>query len=208
VRLIAILKKGMAAKLFNLLLIFFFIKSSTLKTATIKDVHMNKKFSCEEVSKYTLSVKSQIQCAHICLRKNCTLVNYNTETTFENCEVLSYTSACSIVLWQKNWLAITVQPKETTTGLGYIGCYKDGGQRALPSPQSLQKSLGTFTEQCINKCRSLNYPYAGLQYYYQCFCGEEYDKYGKADESLCNYLCRDSSGSFCGGSWKNSVYKT
>ena len=89
----------------------------------------------------------------------------------------------------------------------YIGCYKDGGSRALTSQQTLNANLGSYTQQCIDKCRSLNHPYAGLQYYYQCFCGTTYDKHGKADEAQCNAQCRDSSGTICGGTWRNSVYK-
>ena len=93
-------------------------------------------------------------------------------------------------------------------GLAYIGCYNDGGDRALPSFQAIDVSLGDLTQQCITKCRSLNHPYAGLQYFAQCCCGTTFDKHGKTAESACNTLCRDTSGRFCGGAWKNSVYKT
>ena len=89
----------------------------------------------------------------------------------------------------------------------YIGCYKDDRIRALPSEQILNQELGSLTQQCIDKCRNLNHPYAGLQYFSHCFCGSAYDKYGKVDESYCNTQCRDSSGQFCGGTWINSVYK-
>ena len=109
-RVVAIVKKNMAGKLIDLILILFFIKNSTLKKAIVDDVYMNKKFSCEGVPKYSFSVKSQIQCVHLCLRKNCTLVNYNTdETTTENCEVFPDSDSCSAVVWQENWAAIIIQ---------------------------------------------------------------------------------------------------
>ena len=88
-----------------------------------------------------------------------------------------------------------------------MGCYKDDKDRALPSQQPLNKQLGKLTEQCIEKCRSLNHPYAALQYSTECFCGTTYDKYGKVNESLCNTECQDSSGMNCGGTWNMSVYR-
>ena len=94
------------------------------------------------------------------------------------------------------------------SGLEYIGCYYDASERALPSFQILDISLGKLAEQCIEKCRSLNHPFAGLQHKSQCFCGTTFSRYGKADDPKCNTLCADSSGRYCGGIWKNSVYKT
>ena len=61
---------------------------------------------------------------------------------------------------------------------------------------------------CIALCRADNYPYAGLQYFDQCWCGHSYDKYKVLPESSCNTICKDSSGKMCGGSWANSVYRT
>ena len=80
--------------------------------------------------------------------------------------------------------------------------------RALPALQVLDTSLGKLREQCINICRSLEHPYAGLQFYEECHCGTTYDKHGKADESECDFLCTGSSDEICGGHLKLSVYKT
>ena len=48
--------------------------------------------------------------------------------------------------------------------------------------------------------------FAGLQYSRECFCDNNYDDYGTADN--CNMACSGDSGQTCGGSWALSVYKT
>ena len=49
------------------------------------------------------------------------------------------------------------------------------------------------------------YLYAGVQFGSQCFCGNEYDKYGEA--SNCNMECRGDKKQLCGGVWANQVYQ-
>ncbi|XP_065060448.1 neurogenic locus notch homolog protein 1-like [Rhopilema esculentum] len=94
------------------------------------------------------------------------------------------------------------------TALDYVGCYKDSGTRALPHVRGLEVSAGHLTANCIRACFASNQPYAGLQYHSQCFCGSSYNIYRKDDESTCSTKCRDSTGMYCGGSWRNSVYRT
>ena len=93
----------------------------------------------------------------------------------------------------------------------YVGCYKDQRNgRALPVRITKIKKYSTegITEQCINECKRLGHPYAGLQYSDQCYCGIMYNKYGTSVESKCDKKCKDHSGKMCGGHYKNSVYKT
>ncbi|XP_065067425.1 fibropellin-1-like isoform X1 [Rhopilema esculentum] len=94
------------------------------------------------------------------------------------------------------------------TALDYVGCYKDYDPRALPHVRGLDVSAGHLTANCIQACFTSNQPYAGLQAGRQCFCGTSYDRYWKESESSCSSQCQDSTGMYCGGSWRNSVYRT
>ena len=51
------------------------------------------------------------------------------------------------------------------------------------------------------------FQYAGVQHSSECFCGNEYDKYGRAAAGDCNMACAGNSSQICGGGWRNSVYK-
>ena len=95
------------------------------------------------------------------------------------------------------------------SALEYMGCYIDvKNNRSLASFQYLRTANGYFNRQCVDICSSLNHPYAGLQYYDECWCGTTYDKNGRANDSECNTPCRDSSGIMCGGGARLSVYKS
>ncbi|XP_065067468.1 fibropellin-3-like isoform X2 [Rhopilema esculentum] len=94
------------------------------------------------------------------------------------------------------------------TALDYTGCYIDTFTRALPYAKQLDISVGHLTVNCIQACFASNQAYAGLQNHKECFCGSSYNIYGKGDESTCSSICRDSTGMYCGGTWRNSVYKT
>ena len=47
------------------------------------------------------------------------------------------------------------------------------------------------------------FKYAATQFTSHCFCGDSYDKYGKANN--CNMKCA-ASAETCGGAWANQVY--
>ena len=60
-----------------------------------------------------------------------------------------------------------------------------------------------------------NAPARGLQNGDLCFCGNDFDKYGRADDSECNIKCRrldektiitGNAFDSCGGRWRNVVY--
>ena len=92
---------------------------------------------------------------------------------------------------------------------GYIGCYIDAGDRAMPDVHTrVDRNLGCSIQQCITKCRAKNHQYAGLQYFDHCFCSNSYDKHGPGTEASCNTPCHDGTSRMCGGGWRNSVYRT
>lgn len=63
-------------------------------------------------------------------------------------------------------------------------------------------------ESCINKCVSLGYSVAGLQYFYQCFCDDILRNGAElaSDDAQCNTACAGNSTQMCGGPNRNSVY--
>jgi len=85
---------------------------------------------------------------------------------------------------------------------GYVGCFTDESNRALPAFQG----SGFGRQACINRCFSLNYVYSGSQYFGECFCGNNLG-YTQVADTECNTPC-NSGGGFCGGAWRNSIFTT
>ena len=102
-----------------------------------------------------------------------------------------------------------------------IGCYIDDktldDNFRLVKPRALAYQVARFQtkQDCIDQCGDKGFLYAGFQNGDLCFCGNDYDKYGRADDSECNIKCRtpDQPVEFtekefdsCGGRWRNAVY--
>ena len=102
-----------------------------------------------------------------------------------------------------------------------IGCYKDDkaldDNFRLVQPRALGYEIQHFSskQDCVDQCADRGFPYAGLQNGDLCFCGNTFDKYGRADDKECNIKCRkpddpveyvENSFESCGGRWRNSVY--
>ena len=95
-----------------------------------------------------------------------------------------------------------------------IGCYVDApardmiptiyinpGYTMIPSNQP-EGSI----EHCISKCSDDGHLYAGVQAGSTCFCSDTFGSYGTG--TGCTYVCNDLTDDFCGGSWRNLVFKT
>jgi hypothetical protein len=85
---------------------------------------------------------------------------------------------------------------------GYVGCFTDDWNRALPAYQG----AGFGSQACVDTCRNQGYAYAGSQYYDQCFCGNALG-YSQVSDAECNTPC-NVGGGYCGGAWRNSIYAT
>ena len=46
-----------------------------------------------------------------------------------------------------------------------------------------------------------------MQYRGECWGGNSYGKHGKRPDSECNMKCKKDNSRFCGGSWRNNVFK-
>ena len=87
----------------------------------------------------------------------------------------------------------------------YIGCYIDKGTRALP--HHVTSAADMTIEKCLSHCRSFgDVLFAGVQSSNQCFCGNDYDRYGEVAETQCRRICQGNTQQYCGGTWRNSVY--
>ncbi len=47
----------------------------------------------------------------------------------------------------------------------------------------------------------------GLQFGYECRCGDLYGKYGQVADSECATQCADNRSEICGDGEKNSIYE-
>ena len=81
----------------------------------------------------------------------------------------------------------------------FIGCFVDKGLRDLP------ESMGVMTtDECLEACRNGGYTFIGRQYYDQCFCGDNFGKYGSAND--CGNGCLSQTGFY--GGYRNCVFRT
>ena len=96
-----------------------------------------------------------------------------------------------------------------TDNFGYYhGCYRDkiSGLRTLPS--NYMKSSSDMTiEMCLCHCFKAGRAFAGVQYHFECFCGDILPPI-QVPEEECNAPCRGNSSQMCGGAERNSVYGT
>jgi WSC domain-containing protein/List-Bact-rpt repeat protein len=88
------------------------------------------------------------------------------------------------------------------TPSGYLGCYTDDTTRALPN---LLGSSNETVESCKQKASNAGYAYAGLQWYGQCWAGNNLG-YTRVPDGQCNTLCTANQNEVCGGAWHNSIY--
>ncbi|HEX2254322.1 MAG TPA: WSC domain-containing protein [Thermoanaerobaculia bacterium] len=84
---------------------------------------------------------------------------------------------------------------------GYVGCFTDDPDRALPH------GLGSVddVETCVDRARANDLAYAGLQWYGECWGGDA-ARYSQVGDGECNTPC--TSGQMCGGEWRNSIFAT
>jgi WSC domain len=84
----------------------------------------------------------------------------------------------------------------------YLGCWKDNYNFEAMEHYA-GREFGVDT--CIAYCRGKDYPYAGISFAYHCFCGDQYAKFGLADETDCDLNCIVGPG-ICGGIDNLSVW--
>ena len=73
-------------------------------------------------------------------------------------------------------------------------------------PSNGEKEAQTSPELCEDFCNG--YYYFALQNGDNCYCGNRFGKYGAAAEKDCNQICKGDTAKLCGGTLRNSVYRT
>lgn len=114
------------------------------------------------------------------------------------------------VLNSSNIPVYTSDATEATPS-NYMGCYQDGGLRALPTVVN-NFAFNSDISSCYTAAKNGNYNYFGLQATNwlrnggsQCFLGNDFSKassYGRATN------CQKYNGIIGGGGWSNAVYST
>ncbi|MBW3000210.1 WSC domain-containing protein [Candidatus Woesearchaeota archaeon] len=87
----------------------------------------------------------------------------------------------------------------------YIGCYEDDYERDLSGFEFTNSDL--TPSMCIDKCSEMGFKYAATQYETECYCDNDYGMYGEKPDEECNYECGGDPDSYCGGYWRNMVYR-
>lgn len=72
-------------------------------------------------------------------------------------------------------------------------------------PHYVGRDSSQTIEKCIGKCSSLNFSYAGVQYYSECWCGNVHPT-NLRPSSDCNTPCSGNQNQICGGGMRLNVY--
>ncbi|KAK1994348.1 WSC domain-containing protein [Colletotrichum falcatum] len=102
---------------------------------------------------------------------------------------------------------VTGSPSTIPNGWIYQNCYTDS-----PSHRTLSYKVPSFDKfsaaQCISRCDSLGYQYAGLEYGSECFCGNSIEGGSTPASSGCDMSCDGNRFDTCGGAGRISIYQT
>ncbi|KAK8872836.1 glyoxal oxidase [Apiospora arundinis] len=96
--------------------------------------------------------------------------------------------------------------KDLPKGWTYSGCYSEVNGRALNSDSITDTGKMTI-EECVGYCNLKGYPYAGAEYFNQCYCGGVLQQgSNKGQDSSCNTPCDGNKTQSCGGPGWLSLY--
>lgn len=88
----------------------------------------------------------------------------------------------------------------------YNGCYTDYERRKLSGP-SYYDSLNMTQASCVAFCSTINYPYAGVEYSSECYCGLTIGSgSSKLDDAECGFTCSGNATEVCGAGNRLSVF--
>ncbi|KAJ4408417.1 hypothetical protein N0V85_004237 [Neurospora sp. IMI 360204] len=91
-------------------------------------------------------------------------------------------------------------------GFDYMGCYRESSPRLLPN--SLLGDDTLTTAKCAAYCTNLSFPYFGLEYGRECWCGVSppFDSQ-RVPETECSMTCAGAPGEICGAGNRINVYE-
>lgn len=90
-----------------------------------------------------------------------------------------------------------------------LGCYRDEKDSRLLAGYFTSFKTSNSPSGCIELCLQSGYPYAGVQYARECFCGfDAPPSSAKLPDSSCNMKCVGNAKEICGGFYAMNVYET
>eukprot|EP00050_Salpingoeca_kvevrii_P021090 m.106194 g.106194 ORF g.106194 m.106194 type:complete len:489 (+) comp9170_c0_seq2:40-1506(+) len=92
---------------------------------------------------------------------------------------------------------------------GFIGCFKDDLQRRDMNGAWDQSGASGLPHRCAEFCQE--FKYFALQYFYECYCSNDFGQHGRAPDQDCNMACTMTTKEcplHCGGPLRNSVFST
>lgn len=90
-----------------------------------------------------------------------------------------------------------------------IGCYKDEKDFRLLSGYFTNFKSTNSPKKCITMCLQSGFPFAGVQYGTECFCGANAPSPDlKIPDEKCDMKCSGDPEEFCGGYFTMNVYST
>lgn len=90
-----------------------------------------------------------------------------------------------------------------------LGCYRDEKDTRLLAGYFTSFKTSNSPSICVELCLQSGYPYAGVQYGRECFCGfDAPPSSAKLPDSSCNMKCLDNAKEICGGFFAMNVYET
>ncbi|KAJ7479898.1 WSC domain-containing protein, partial [Mycena latifolia] len=86
------------------------------------------------------------------------------------------------------------------------GCYTDKiAERTLPDAK--YRNANMSIDMCIAFCGALDFPYAGVEYRIECYCGNTLNPIGALENPAdCNAQCPGNAGQACGADYRLQVY--
>ncbi|XP_013172151.1 PREDICTED: xylosyltransferase oxt [Papilio xuthus] len=91
----------------------------------------------------------------------------------------------------------------------YYGCYLDEKKLRILSSFYGNYATTNSPEFCVDICMQAGFPYAGVQYASECFCGDVIPpESAKTMEGSCNMKCPGNSTKICGGYFTMNIYET
>ncbi|KAF3769510.1 WSC-domain-containing protein, partial [Cryphonectria parasitica EP155] len=93
-------------------------------------------------------------------------------------------------------------------GWSYVGCVNDSPTNRTLRGSSLVNS-GMTVAMCTTYCANHQYPYAGLEYSTQCYCGPIFvPSSATTEETSCDMTCPGAASQICGGPSRLSIYQS
>lgn len=94
------------------------------------------------------------------------------------------------------------------TGWSSLGCYNDKADaRTINQRQEVLGGPSNMTiGNCLSACQAAGYPFAGLEFAKECYCGGSIQGGCSKEQAMCNQPCQGNAAETCGGADRMNVY--